>query len=152
MKRFIVVCAMFLGLLLVAPVWSHHAAEGIVSDDIWTMVDDLLEGSPHLDMEIDLDAVMLSMDVTTDPGYLALSSSAEVETDMVDLYLLVVNAIAYASNRIPSGDTNGDSADTLEIIQEDLGGGITLITMYEPIGNGSSQVAPEPDMAGNRRR
>ena len=36
--------------------FSHHAAEGIVSDDIWQMVDDLLEAadSPHLDMEFTL--------------------------------------------------------------------------------------------------
>ena len=46
---------------------AHHAAEGIVSDDIWEMIDDLLvsAGSPHLDLDFTMmgGAVMTTVEV-----------------------------------------------------------------------------------------
>ena len=151
MKRLIMVCVMLLGMLFISTSWSHHAAEGIVSDDIWTMVDTLLEGSPHLD--IDLTAIQDSMDVTTELGYPTLVSSAVVETDLLDEYMAFVDSVVLASSGFPSGQTSSETADTLVIDILDLGDGTTLISIYEPIGFGNSQDVPtDPSQGRSSKR
>jgi len=147
MKRLIMVCVMLPGLLFLSSSWSHHAAEGIVSDDIWIMIDTLLEGSPHLD--IDLPAVRDSMEVTMEPGYLALASSAVVETALLDDYMAFVNSVVLATSRFSQGNTNSDTADTLVVDSLDMGDGTTVISIYEPIGFGQSQVVPADSSRGN---
>ena len=94
--------------------YSHHPAEGIVSDDIWQMVDDLLEAadSPHLDLDFTL---MDSTVVTT----------IEVETSMVNDVIAVIETL-----------NNGNLM--VSTIASDPG--LTLITIVETVGSGESQV------------
>ncbi len=147
MKRLMILSLMFLGIVLIAPVWSHHPAEGIVSDDIWQMVNDNLiaAGSPHL--TIDFDNIMDSMGVadcsgSTDcGGRVLLVTSIVVETTDLQIYMDEIEAasVEIAINRIPSGNMNSDMAATFEVVTEDLLNGMTVISIYEPVGSGESQ-------------
>jgi hypothetical protein len=152
MKRLLVLSLMLLGMLFIAPAWSHHPAQGIVSDDIWQMVDDLLEeaDSPHL--TIDFDDVMDSMAVAAVPGggencsgntdcggRLLLVTSIVVPTIYADDYLIYVDFAVADTNRVPSGQTRSDTALKLAVVVEDLDDDLTQISVYEPIGSGESQ-------------
>jgi hypothetical protein len=158
MKRLMILSLMFLGMLFIAPAWSHHPAEGIVSDDIWQMIDGLLEDadSPHL--TLDFDDVMDSMGVAAVPGAgndcsgdadcgdrLLLVTSIVVPTAYVDEYMIYIDFAVADSNRVPSGNTNSGTAYTLEVAIEDLPDGLTEIALYEPIGSGQSQDDMEPE-------
>ena len=152
MKRLMTLSLLFLGVLYIAPAFSHHPAQGIVSDDIWQMIDGLLEDadSPHL--SIDFDDVMDSMGVAEVPGAgndcsgnddcggrMLLVTSIVVPTQYVDEYLIYVDFAVADANRAPSGNTSSGTAYTLEVAVEDLDDGLTEIALYEPIGSGESQ-------------
>ena len=149
MKRFLILALMTLGVLAAAPAWSHHAAEGIVSDDIWQMIDGLLEDadSPHLN--IDFDDVMDSMGVAAADGggencsgddecggRLLLVTSIVVPTEYVDEYMIYIDFAVSDRNRVPSGKTSSGTALTLDIEIMDLDDGWTEISLLEPIGTG----------------
>ena len=149
MKRFLILALMTLGVLAAAPAWSHHAAEGIVSDDIWQMIDGLLEDadSPHLN--IDFDDVMDSMGVAAVTGggencsgddecggRLLLVTSIVVPTEYVDEYMIYIDFAVSDRNRVPSGKTSSGTALTLDIEIMDLDDGWTEISLLEPIGTG----------------
>lgn len=93
---------------------AHHAAEGIISDDIWEMIDDLLEAadSPHLD----LDFTMMGSAVMT---------TIEVDTAMVTDILAAVASV-----------NNG----RLLVATQESGDGLTSIIIVEPVGSGQSQI------------
>lgn len=152
MKRLMILSLFFLGALYIAPAFSHHPAEGIVSDDIWQMIDGLLEDadSPHL--SIDFDDVMDSMGVAEVPGAgndcsgdddcggrMLLVTSIVVPTQYVDEYLIYVDFAVADANRAPSGNTSSGTAYTLDVAVEDLDDDLTEIALYEPIGSGQSQ-------------
>ena len=152
MKRLMTLSLLFLGVLYIAPAFSHHPAQGIVSDDIWQMIDGLHEDadSPHL--SIDFDDVMDSMGVAEVPGAgndcsgnddcggrMLLVTSFVVPTQYVDEYLIYVDFAVADANRAPSGNTSSGTAYTLEVAVEDLDDGLTEIALYEPIGSGESQ-------------
>lgn len=124
MKKFLMISAMAFSLLFAMPTWSHHAAEGIVSDDIWQMVDDLLGDaeSPHLDLDLD------SM------GRPTLVVSFEVYDDEVDDFIAAINLEIDDLNR---------GASAIYITIRELGDGMTEIRIYEPIGSGESQDPPD---------
>ena len=149
MKRYLILALMALGILAAAPAWSHHAAEGIVSDDIWQMIDGLLEdaNSPHLN--IDFDDVMDSMGVASVGGFgdscsgnndcggrLLLVTSVTVPTEYVDEYMIYIDFAVSDRNRVPSGKTSSGTALKLKIVIDDLDDGWTEISLLEPIGNG----------------
>jgi len=140
MKRLITASLISLGMLLTTPVWSHHAAEGIVSEEIWNAVDAILQTTPH--GALDFTAIQDSMAVTTDLGYLALVSRVVVDTDDADEYMTYILSVVTTLNRFPSGSTTSDTADKLEVVRDDLGDGTTVISVYEPIGMGNSQEVP----------
>jgi len=163
MKRLMILSLIFLGILLVAPAFSHHAAEGIVSDDIWQRIDSMLEeaDSPHLN--IDFDDVMDSMGVAEVPGggdycsgddscggRMLLETSIVVPTEYVDEYLIYVDFAVADSNRAPSGKVSSGRALSLEVIVEDLEDDLTQIFLYEPIGSGRSQIPDERGSKGKR--
>jgi hypothetical protein len=152
MKRLMILSLLFLGALYMSPAFSHHPAQGIVSDDIWQMIDGLLEDadSPHL--SIDFDDVMDSMGVVEVPGAgndcsgnddcggrMLLVTSIVVPTQYVDEYLIYVDFAVADANRAPSGNTSSGTAYTLEVAVEDLDGDLTEIALYEPVGSGQSQ-------------
>ena len=151
MRKLITATAVLLSVLLVAPAWSHHPAEGIVSDDIWTMINEQLisVGSPHL--TIDFDDVMDSMGVGPDPdGNITLQTSIVVDSQDVPTYMDAINVVFEQVNRVPSGKTSSGTAAVLSVTQTDLLSAntlepvMTLITVFEPVGMGNSQDGTDP--------
>lgn len=150
MKRHIIYTLMFLGVMFTAPVWSHHPAEGIVSDDIWQMVNDNLEavGSPHL--TIDLSDIMDSMGTIDVPssgndcsgdadcgGRVLLVTSIIVEPTDFQIYMDAIEDVII--NRLPAGNTTSETAYTLDVSTEVLIDGRIMISVFEPVGSGESQ-------------
>ena len=123
MKRIIEGFAFLISLLLIAtPVMAHHAAEGIVSDDIWQAIDDNLTdaNSPHQDMELDLDSMM------TDD---VLVSTMRVPNEAVGETLAIIEE-----------EANGG----VTVSTTPVGNNFTVITITETIGAGQSQVVDPP--------
>jgi hypothetical protein len=151
MKRIQTIGWLLAGLLLSAPAWAHHAAEGIISDEVWQRIDDQLSGvdSPHLN--IDFEDVMGTMRVASDENggqYLVSYTVAyveEVDDYMAYIDLVLLEALA-DTTRAPSGRTVSERAAAIFFRTEDLGNGLVEIRLFEPIGNGQSQVPP-PDAA-----
>ena len=152
MKSTVMISALLLGSLLAGPAWSHHAAEGIISDDVWQMIDDNLEAvdSPHLN--IDFDDVMGSMRVAEDDdGDMYLVSGITVNPEDVDDYMAVIEVTLEEANTMPSGTTTSGSASTafIDVVYRD--DGFVDILLYEPIGNGNSQTVPVPTPPPGKR-
>ncbi len=138
MKKYLAGFLMALATLFAAPAWSHHAAEGIVSDEIWDMIDGLLEDadSPHLDMVLDLDNM----------GRPTLFTTVGLQDldDMEDLMDDISAEVADWEHR-----ERGVSAVTVSdpVFNDETG--YWEITISEPIGRGRSQTNPidEPEDA-----
>ncbi len=131
-------------LLTLAPAWAHHAAEGIVTDEIWLMVDENLDGTGH---DIVFEDIWASMDVDdSGSGQIALTTELEVWDAAVDLYLDAIYMAIDEISRIPSG-TRSSGTPAVEV--EDLEGDTSVITLWEPIGDGNSQVEPPMPGSGN---
>lgn len=138
-----------------APVLAHHAAEGIISDDIWQMIDDMLAAadSPHLNL--DFDDVMGSMAVTSvggNGGDMALVTTVTVRSEDTEEFMVYVDTALDASQRIPQGSTVENPASGLFVEVVDLEDGLTEITLYEPIGSGESQDDPASPSPGSGPR
>ncbi len=67
MKRLLSVIALFLTLTSAPVLHAHHAAEGIVDEDVWLMIDEMIADTPHADMvlSVDSDTGMWEMDITS---------------------------------------------------------------------------------------
>lgn len=153
MKRIVICSALLLAVLLSAPAWSHHAAEGIVSDEIWQMIDDQLESvdSPHLN--IDFENIMESMGVHEgNDGRPSLVTSIVVYDVELDAYLVAMDTAILDLNRFPSGTLDSGRAATVWYEVIDLGEGLFEILLYEPVGVGNTQIgtAPAPTPPGKR--
>ena len=126
MKKLSVFVAILFTTLLTAPVWSHHAAEGIISDELWAMIDDMLVDAetPHLDLILD------------DMGQSVLVISIEVEDEEVDDVLSAIGEAMVDLDR-------GSSTISIDIVP--VADGVTEINIYEPIGSGMSQTIPDTE-------
>ena len=169
MKR-IPIATTLLALVFSTGLWAHHAAQGIVSDEIWNMIDANLEAvdSPHLN--IDFDDVMASMRVETDEaGNLYLVTDITAYVDEVADYMAVIDALMVGiaepvldeSSQVPSGNTMSERASTafftvdyVFVPSEDPEAEDVLdyavISLWEPIGNGNSQADVGSDAPGKR--
>jgi hypothetical protein len=114
MKKLSATLMILSAVLFAGQASAHHAAAGIVSDDIWEMIDDQLEAadSPHLDMDFTM------MDNT-------ILTTVEVETEMVPDVLGTISSV-----------NNG----TLMVSTQETGEGLTTITIVETVGSGRSQI------------
>ncbi|MBT8069138.1 MAG: hypothetical protein HKP21_06710 [Xanthomonadales bacterium] len=152
MRKLMIASAMLLAVVLVAPAWAHHPAEGIVTDEIWNMINDQLEavGSPHL--AIDFDDVMDSMGVGPDPdGNVTLQTSIVVDSQDVATYMDAIYVVFDNVSRVPSGNTGSGTAATLSVLETPLVSAntlesveMTVITIFEPVGMGNSQDGTDP--------
>lgn len=114
MKKFATTIMMLTAMIFTAQASAHHAAEGIISDELWQMIDDLLEAadSPHLD----LDFTMMDNTVIT---------TVEVDTAMVNDVLAAISSV-----------NNG----RLMVATQNTDPGLTEIIIVEPVGFGESQI------------
>ena len=161
MKLIFITIALF-GVIFSANLWAHHAAEGIVSDEIWQKIDDNLVDaeSPHLEnFTLDRTDTMDGATIYTDPEtgdmYLLTVSQLYYEGDLTEelwkQYVLdyideVVLPSLDESNQIPSGTLNEDTSTVIidwKLIDSSVPTDDTTdyaeILVYEPIGNGRSQ-------------
>ncbi len=53
---------LFSAVITAAPAFAHHAAEGVVDEEVYAMIDDLLADSAHAEMTID---DLANMEITT---------------------------------------------------------------------------------------
>jgi len=149
-------------IVFVAPLWAHHAAEGIISDDIWQMIDDNLAeaDSPHLN--IDFDDVMGSMSATEIDGRAYLVTTITVTADDAAVYIDeltdVVNELVYGyvesdEAQVPDGILNNGNSSTFEyeVVVNEQDPEYVDIILYEPIGQGNSQTVPSADAAPGQR-
>jgi hypothetical protein len=151
MRKLITASAALLSVLLVAPAWSHHPAEGIVSDEIWNSINDrlVLMDSPHL--TIDFEDIMDSMGVgLDDAGNVTLQTSIVVDPLDVPTYMEAINFVFEEVSRVPAGNTQSGTAAVLSVTQTELLSAntletvMTVITIFEPVGMGNSQDGTDP--------
>jgi hypothetical protein len=114
MKNFLASLILMTSAITANTASAHHMAEGIVSDDIWQMIDDLLVAadSPHLDLDF------------TTMGT-AIITTVEVDSSMAADILMAI-----------AGLNNG----RLLVATQATEAGMTAITIVETIGSGESQV------------
>jgi len=54
-------------LMLAGTVWGHHAAEGIVDEEVYEMIDAMVADTPHADLDFDEmpgDDMQITIDTT----------------------------------------------------------------------------------------
>lgn len=160
MKRKTVLGFALVGAMITAPALSHHAAEGIISDDIWQMINDnlLAIDSPHLN--IDFDDVMGTMGSAEEGGRVFLTTTITVaEDDAVDYLLLIEEAVgnaldtAVADDMAPDGMTGSGNSKSfeVEVVPRDDDSGYVDVVLYELIGQGSSQEIAPPSASPGKR-
>ena len=65
-KKFLVASLMFF-IFACMPVYAHHAAEDMVDEDVYNMIDELVEDTPHADMTLEeLGRGMTELTITTE--------------------------------------------------------------------------------------
>ena len=125
MKNLMILGMTFSAILLVTPAWAHHPAEGIVSDEIWAMVDSMLvdADSPHLDINFE--------DIQSSMGSSTQVSSVVVDTGEVQDF---IDAIDIALDDL-SENNNGMEA-TIEVVTMSVPGenDMTEVIIYETLG------------------
>lgn len=164
MKR-IVLSMTLLGIVFSAGLWAHHAAEGIISDDIWNTIDqNLIEAdSPHLDFDPDNPGNLMELDIGDETNRAVIVSTGIIEftsdvdsieaSDIIDTEFADIFAQTMADlNRIPTGVMG---YEVVELVDDDNDGYIEYaeISVTEPIGQGNSQDIPSEDSSsvpGNR--
>jgi hypothetical protein len=148
MKRMMKTGLAFFVAAFAGPLWAHHAAEGIISDDVWQMIDENLQevDSPHLN--IDFDDVIGSMGSAEEGGRMYLVTTITVEEEYAEVYLaeieLAVDAAlleAVEDQMAPAGIVGTGNSKTfdVEIFRLEDGSGYVDIVLYELIGQGASQ-------------
>ena len=136
MKRKTVLSLVLLSALMSAPAWAHHAAEGIISDDIWTSIDDMLVETPHI--ELDFADIMGSMriDEADSGGSMFLVSSVTVDIGDLDLYLDAIDVVmstVHKTNGDPKGNRNNKFLPVF--VDPVCDNTECRISLYEPIGS-----------------
>ena len=123
MKSVLAAVAAIVAVCFVSPAGAHHAAEGMVADDIYMMISDNLIGTPHLDVDLaTIGAGADTMAVIT----------VTVPASEVDAVLVIVGAL------LEGEGTQISSPLEIRIYPEGGDGLVTLMIM-ENIGHGESQ-------------
>ncbi len=167
MKRTTSLGFAFLLAFFSTPTWAHHAAEGIISDEIWNEIDLRLQDTPHVDLEFSDIMGSMRVDEADSGGSMFLVSSITVEevdcTLYLDTILDVLNDETLDWLHDPSGNQSGDYSNTwMPVLIPDeclCVDGYCTFSLYEPIGSvgwtddaGDVYVPPEtpgPGKGGN---
>ena len=151
MKRLFITFALF-GVIFSANLWAHHAAEGIISDEIWDNIDQNLidADSPHIDFDPDNPGNLMDMDVDdTGRAVVVTTGIVEFTTDLnsedaaeiIDTeFQDVFDQTMSSMSGIPTGMTDFEYG----LVDDDGDGYIdyAVVTIEEPIGTGNSQGIP----------
>jgi hypothetical protein len=123
MKILLAAVAAIVAAYSVSPAGAHHAAEGMVADDIYLMISDNLVGTPHLDLDLTtIGAGADTMAVVT----------VTVPASEVDAVLAIVGELLEGEG--------AQVSSPLEIRIYPAGGdGLVTLMIMEDIGQGESQ-------------
>jgi hypothetical protein len=115
-------------LCMAGPLAAHHAAEGVVSDEIYDAISENLEGTPHVEMD------MTTVGTSQDAMNVITVTLPETEVD--EVLMSVADALAGQGDMVESSlDVEINAADEF---------GIVTVTIMEELGAGQSQ--PQPAM------
>jgi hypothetical protein len=125
-----------LGAMFFMPAWAHHAADGIISDDIWNNIDGMLQDTPHVDVTFGNAMNSMRVDEAPGGGGMFLVSSITIDAEDLDLYMDAIDVVMDAI-RDNNGDPNGAYSNTylpvfVDPICDDT---VCKIVLYEPIGS-----------------
>jgi hypothetical protein len=123
MKKILAIAAMAAPLFVVAPVYAHHMADGIISDDIYDTIDENLEDSPHLEL-----------DLTTVGSGAATMSIVTITVDETD----VDEVLEIIGDALTGQGTQEESSLDVDISVTGSDDLVTIVVM-ENIGQGESQ-------------
>ena len=123
MKSVLAAVAAIVAVCSVSPADAHHAAEGMVADDIYLMISDNLIGTPHLDL--DLTTIGAGADT------MAVVSDTVPASKLDTVLAIVAESLEGEGTRVSS---------PLEIrIYPEGGDGLITLVIMESIGQGESQ-------------
>jgi hypothetical protein len=130
--------AMVLALLPGKPL----AAQGIVSDEIWQLVDSLLHDTRNPQLNIDFNDVMGRMSIVSDDeGKLYLLTSIVVCPHEVDAYTTAIEEALASSNTFSSANARSGMAALAEYAVVEVDNNLVEILLYEALGTGTSRIA-----------
>ena len=123
MKSVLAAVAAIVAVCFVSPAGAHHAAEGMVADDIYLMISDNLIGTPHLDL--DLTTIGAGADT------MAVITVTVPASEMDAVLAIVAESLVGEGTQVSS---------PLEIrIYPEGGDGLVTLLIMESIGHGESQ-------------
>ncbi|WP_295883279.1 hypothetical protein [uncultured Thiohalocapsa sp.] len=128
MRKAPLVAVGVVALCMAGPLAAHHAAEGVVSDEIYDAISVNLEGTPHLEMD------MTTVGTSRDAMNVITVTLPETEVD--EVLMSVADALA------GQGDMVESSLDVEITAADDFG--LVTVTIMEELGAGESQ--PQPAM------
>ena len=142
MKKLFAVAAITVPLFTLAPASAHHpaeemVAEGILSAEIYDMIESNLEGTPHLELDFTTIGSMAVLSVTV-PG--------DYEDDVLEI---IGDALAGMQRENDEDDPEGEGISSMQrrseafyFESESDETGLVTITISEHIGKGESQTVP----------
>ena len=122
MKKSLAFVAALIPFCVAGPLSAHHAAEGIVADDIYEMITTNLEDSdsPHLDLDLTTIGDMATVTVTV---------PAE---DVAEVLTIISDALTGQGEQVTSSiEVEISAADADDLV---------TITVTEDLGQGESQM------------
>ncbi len=124
MKKTVAIIPMLITFLFAAPLSAHHMAEGVVADDIYAAIDENLEGTPHLDLDL------------TTIGAMAIVTTTVAAEDVPTVLDTISAALSGQGTQVESSlDVNISAPDD---------DGLVTITIIERIGQGIEIEDPVP--------
>jgi hypothetical protein len=145
MKIIITHIAAAAALFLAIPALSHHMAEGIVTDELYLMIEEnlILVDSPHLDA--DLSTIGTESDMTR---VLTVTVTSGYEAEVIQEYADLMGEAARQSTQqslvdrgaLTSTQESSYSIEISEPFTTPSGEELVTVTIEEDIGQGESQV------------
>jgi hypothetical protein len=136
MKKPGALTAVAIATSLVMPAAAHHAAEGVVADDIYEAISENLAGTPHEDL--DFDAVSDDMGEALVAVVTVTLPAAQVD-DMLVIIDDTVGDVLAAQGRVLADDAGSNERPvSVETSAPDEDDQVT-ITITEHLGVGESQ-------------
>jgi len=107
-----ILCAIVACLALsAAPLFAHHAAEGIVDEEVYEMIDSMIADTPHAEMTLDDIAIgMTEMTITT-PNVRSLETMID---DGILTYISMLDGDVSLTI-----DFNDDNSVTMTVLQQE---------------------------------
>lgn len=124
MRKIFAAATAAIPLIVAAPAFAHHMAEGMVADDVYDMIEINLADSPHLELDL------TTAGTESDP--MAVLTTTVLEEDVSAVLTSISDARRGQGAQVTSSlDVNISETDS---------DGLVTITVLENIGQGQSQM------------